>query len=240
MQPNNGQVGCTRVVYDGFTLSDVFEIHDLSIPVHPKIDAAEIAAAQRPGSYFCSRKIGTRDITLKLAVNAGSRCPVDIADAWREVAPHVTKDEPKRLYLGDVYVNALLVGSTKVELLGYRGAVELTFRAFDPYIYGEEKTVQLAAGDNAVTVGGGAETWPVITATVGSGALTIASGTDAVVIPDATGTTVVDMEAQRCTVGGEWRAVDPTATDFWSLQPGENTVSLSAGSAVMTYVERWL
>ena len=240
MQPNNGQVGCTRVVYDGVTLSDTFEVHDLRIPVHPKITPAEMTAAERPGSYFCSRKIATRDIVMKLAVNAGSRCPVDIADAWREVAPLVTKDEPKKLYLGDVYVNAMLIGSTIVELLGYRGAVELTFRAFDPYIYGEEKTVNLAQGDNTVTVGGGEATWPVITATVASGPLTVGNGTEAVVIPDAAGTTVIDMDAQRCTVGGAWRACDPTQTDFWQLQVGTNTVSLSAGSAVMKYIERWL
>lgn len=238
--PNSSQVGCTHVTYDGYKLSDTFEIQRLTIPLHPRIDAVDMTVPDRPGTYFSSRNIGTRDITMRLLLNAQSRCPVQIADAWTGVSSYVTKSEPKKLYLDDVYVWAMLVGTTMIDDQGYRGAIDLTFRCFDPYIYGDDKTVNLAQGSNTFSVTGDSPTWPVITLTVPSGPATVGNGTDSVVIPDATGTTVIDMEAQRCTVGGVWRPVDPTQTDFWALKPGSNTVTLSAGSATLAYTERWL
>ena len=133
MRLNYSRTGASGLVYDGQNLSDIFQIVDVSIPLLPTIEAVTHDLAQRPGSYFASRKIGTREIKVKLRLDAETRNPMGIFHAWREYSSIFNRSEPKRLYLNeDRFCNALLVGDTNIADEAYYGVVELTFMCFDP------------------------------------------------------------------------------------------------------------
>ena len=238
-------VGCPGIIYDGVNLSDIFEVHDIQVPLLPSIEAVTQEMAQRPGAYFQSRKVATREITMKLGLNARSRCPLDIYHAWREQSGLLAKPEPRKLFLKeDRYIWAMLTGESGIENLGYRGVAELTFSCFDPFFYGRERTVDLAAGSNQVQVRGGAAAYPVFTVSGVSGAFTLTnSGTGEMVrVAGLTQATVlrIDMTNYRCTVNGNYKPADISVTDFWPLEPGTATLQLSGGSGTMTYEERYL
>ena len=155
MKFNYGQFGCTGIIYDGVDVSDAFTVVDVSVPVLPSIEAVTQELAQRPGQYFASRKVGTREVKLKLALDAESRCPVDIFKAWRDVSGVFNKPDPRRLYMGEgKFINALFVGESEIEDQGCKGVCELTFVCFAPFFYGERHDVALS-GSTAFKVRGG-------------------------------------------------------------------------------------
>lgn len=238
-------VGCPLIIYDGVNLSDIFEVHDLSVPMMPPIEAVTQEMAGRPGAYYQSRKVKTREITMKLGLAAGSRCPLDIYREWRDRSGFIAKTEPKKLQLGeDRHIWAMLTGESGIENLGYRGVAELTFSCFDPFFYGAEHSVSLSAGSNAVHVMGGYSTFPkfAISASGSTVALTNSGTGEMVRVTGLTSSSqlVIDMGSYRCTVNGSYKAADITVTDFWPLEPGDATLVLSGGSGTMTYEERYL
>ena len=242
---NLDEIGCPGIVYDGVNLSDIFEVHDISIPMLPPIEAVVQEMAGRPGAYFQSRKVQTREITMKLGLNAGSRCPIDIYHAWRERAGMLAKTEPRKLQLKeDRYIWAMLTGESGIENLGYRGVAELTFSCFDPFFYGAEHIEPLSAGTNAVRIEGGVAAFPVFTVTPSGSSVTVQNadtGEKAKVDGLTSGTAVtIDMAAYRCTVNGHYKACDITVTDFWPLDPGDASIAVTGGSGTMTYRERFL
>lgn len=243
--PNLDEAGCLGIVYDGVNLSEIFEVHDIAIPMLPAMEAVTQEMAGRPGAYYHSRKVKTREIVMKLGLNAQSRCPIDIFHAWREHSGILAKKEPKKLQLKeDAYVMAMLTGETGIENLGYRGVAELHFTCFDPFFYGEEHTVQLSSGSNAVKVRGGVATFPVfqVSGVTGAFTLTNADTGKKVKVAGLTSSTVlrIDMANYRCTVNGNYKAADITVTDFWPIEPGTANLTLSGGSGTMTYRERFL
>lgn len=242
MKFNYGRLGCTGIKYDGVDLSDTFTVVDVSVPVLPSIEAVTQELAQRPGQYFASRRVGTREVRLKLALDAESRCPVDIFKAWRDVSEVFNKPEPRRLYLGeDKYINALFVGESEIEEQGYKGVCELSFVCFDPFFYGARHEVALS-GTTEFKVMGGVPAFPIIEATGAAGSLTVtntATG-EFVTVPNVTASTkvVIDMAAQRATANGAYAPVD-LLSDFFQIE-GRAGVRLSGGSATLRYEERYL
>ena len=241
MRLNYGRIGCTGIVYDGVDLSDVFEVVDVQIPLLPTFEAVTQELAQRPGSYFASRKVGTREIAIKLRLNAESRCPLDIFQAWREYSKVFNKPEPRKLMLNEEkHCYALMVGDTPIEDEAYYGTVELAFVCFDPYFYGEEHSIDVS-GAASFDVAGGAPAYPVIELTATDSIVTatnLITG-DFVRISTASGAKlVIDMERQTVTEGGEYVPVD-LESDFFALE-GECSLGLSGATGTLRYRERFL
>lgn len=242
---NRGRVGCTKVVFDGFVLSDVFEVRDVRAPLLPPIEANVLEISEKPGAYFTSRKIRTRDIVIPLALDAESRCPVDINEAWAKFVPKFLKNEPKKLQIGTRgYIWAMLTGETNIENEAYKGVIEMTFTCFDPFYYGKEHTVDLKSGNNQIFVYGGCPAYPKFELSGISGTCTIKNNDsgDLLRVTGLTSTTTLRayMEEHYCTVNGSYREADPTISDFWPIDPGDCTINLSAGSGKLTYQERYL
>ena len=245
MRPNNNQAGATGLTYDNVDLTATFQIVSMDIPALPKIEAVTHDIAQRAGSYFAMRKIGTREIKVKLRLDAESRDPMAIFKAWRGVTSKISKDEPKKLYLNDTdYCWALLVGETVIEDEAYYGVVELTFMCFDPYFYGSSHSEALTAGTTTtISVSGGAATYPTVTLTASASTVTIANVTTGETVT-VTGRTsgdvlVFDMEKQQVTCSNVFVPVS-LASDFFSIGPGSTKVKPTGGSGTLTYLERSL
>lgn len=244
MRLNYSRVGCDGIIYDGVNLSDTFQVYDISIPLLPTFEAVTQELAQRPGSYFTARKIGTREITMKLRLNAGSRNPTDIFQAWREVSSVFDKPEPRKLQLGeDRWCNAMMTGESEIDDVTYYGVVELTFVCFDPYFYGSTHTIALTDGATAsFTVRGSVEAEPRLdlTATADSVLVTNISSGDFVKVPNtAAGAKIaIDMARQSATMGGEHAPVDLTS-DFFPIS-GAAQVKVAGANGTLSYEERYI
>lgn len=241
MKLNYNRIGCTGISYDGVNLSDVFEVVDVHIPLLPTFEAVTQELAQRPGAYFASRKVGTREITMKLRLNAESRCPLDIFQAWREYSQVFNKPTPRKLMLNEEkYCYALMVGDTPIEDEAYYGTVELSFVCYDPYFYGEEHAVPLTSS-TSFEIKGGVSCYPTLELTATGSSVTVTNQKTAefVKVSTASGTKlVIDMERQIVTEGGEYVPVD-LSSDFFPLE-GSCSLKLTGATGTMKYRERFL
>ena len=238
------RVGATGLVYDGVDLSETFQIVDMNMPVLPKREAVTHDLAQRPGSYFAGLKVGTREIRVKLRLDAETRDPMGIYRAWLEASATINKSEPRPLWLNDHRMcHALLVGETPIEDEAYYGVVELNFVCFDPYLYGPTRSVAVEDGEAAsFHVGGSVEAWPTLEleASATTVKVTDVSTGQYVLLGDVeVGATVtVDMERQVCTKGTGYAPYD-LDSDFFAVS-GDAQVKVEGASGTLSYVERWL
>ncbi|MDD7369265.1 MAG: phage tail family protein [Berryella intestinalis] len=244
MRMNYSRIGCTGIIFDGVNLSDAFQVVDVSIPLLPTFSAVTHELAQRPGSYFASRKVGTREIKVKLRLDAESRDPMEVFKAWREVSAVFSKPEPRKLQLDEErYCYAMMVGESEIVEEAYYGVVEFTFMCFDPYFYGDEREIALSDGGTATfDVQGSVEAYPVLdlTATAASVLVTNAATGDYVRVPNtAPGSKVaIDMDRQAATIGGEYAPVD-LLSDFFPVD-GAAKVKLDGARGTLRYRERFI
>lgn len=244
MRLNYSRTGATGLMFDGQNLTDTFQIVDVSIPLLPKFEAVTHDLAQHAGSYFATLKIGTREIKVKLRLDAETRDPMGIFQAWREVSWMFVKGEPKRLQLNEeAYCNAMFVGETPITNEAYYGVVELGFLCFDPFFYGKEHEIALSNNATATfDVKGSVSAYPKLELTASSTTVTVtnvATG-DFVTIPGTrSGAKIaIDMERQRSTIGGEYAPVD-MLSDYFTID-GTAQIRLAGASGTLRYEERYL
>lgn len=236
------KVGDWDITFDGEHLAKYFVVCKVDMTMLPEISINEVQIAGRPGSWYSSRQIGTRDVTIRLGLLNETRDRIESLENWVNRAYLLSKDQECKLELGDYYyVNAVLVGQSPITRRQQWNTVDLTFRCCDPYIYRREFEVPLVSGDNTVVVTGTCPAWPVFEITGGSSTFQLRNmDTGHQVKVDTLSSTaklIVDMKRRRCEIGGAYKAADPTVTDFWPLNPGENNIRLQTGSGVLRYTE---
>lgn len=244
MRMNLSNIGHDFLVYDGVNLADNFTVRTIDMPMLPEIEASSITIDDKAGAWFSKRRMGTRDIIVGLGILNDTKDRKDILETWWMLSDTLAKDKECKLELGNgYYVNAILVGDTNTSTDRRWSIVDVKFRCFDPYIYGEEHTETLKAGNNTINVKGKYPTYPTIKI---SGATTTTltdsdTGDKVRVEGIASGKTlVIRMDECRCTVDDLYKMADPTVTDFWPLRAGSNKLNLSSGSGTLTYREVYL
>lgn len=241
---NLGNIGHNFLAYDGVNLSDHFVVRTFDMPILPTIDANMIEIDGKPGAWFMSRKIGTRDIIVGLGILNDTKDRKEIVRRWTDLSNMLQKEKVAKLEIGEGrYVNALLVGESLPETKGKWSIVELTFRCFDPYIYGEEHEQALKAGNNTFNVKGQVSTYPIIEITGATTTTITNQGTGDKIKVSGLSTSnklVIDMENHICMVGDVYKPADPTISDFWTIDPGNITINVSSGSGTLKYKERYL
>lgn len=244
MKSNLSNHGIRGIVYDGVALAETFEITKLEVPTLPTFSAVTQDLPQRPGGYFVSRNVETREIVMRLRLNAESMEETDIAIAWREVSRMLNKPTPRKLYLEEgKYCWAILMGETRIETIGFFGEVEFTFTCFDPYFYGKEHEVALANNTTAsFEVKGSEAAFPTLELTASGTSVTVTNVITAeyVTIPNVTSgaKVMVDMAQQRAEVGGEYAPVN-LLSDFFPIS-GNAQVRVTGASGTLSYQERYL
>ena len=241
------QIGDFDIAYDGIRLADHLVVRGVDMPLLPEITANSISIDGKAGEWFTSRQIGTRDITVRLGMLGETKDRVEALDNWINHSFLVGKDAPCRLDLGNHYwVKAIMVGNSDITRNGKWSVVDVTFRCFDPYLYGDTHTITLKSGSNTVEILGNAPTAPIF-------AVKNSSSSSYLDIEDnktrkkvriyntgTTNTITVDMGLHKCLIGSTYKAVDPTTTDFFTLEPGNQTVNIKSGTGTMTYTEVYL
>ena len=242
------KLGDFYLIYDGEPLSDHFIVKSVEMPLMPNISASTLDIDGKPGSWFSSRKIETRNITAHVAMLNDNKNRVDMMEKWLLQSDFLSKDKECKLEIGGgYYVNAILTGNTPIKREGgVWSEVSVNFTCYDPYIYGEEHTESLTAGNNNIYVYGKKPVWPIFDITGSSSSspntVTYTQKIKMVRVPNLTSTTklIIDNDKHKCTVNGVYKAVDPSVTDFFSLDPGDATIKLDYGSGTITYRERYL
>lgn len=242
---NLSRIGDNGIVYNGVPLSDYFVVRGVDMPLMPTIDTTSLVIDGKAGAWFTSRQIGTRDITVRLGMLEETNDRVTSMEDWMALSDLLAKDEEHRLDLGNgYYVNAIMTGNSDILRNHNWSTAEITFRCFDPYIYGDTYTVDLVAGDNEIHVRGKYPTFPVFEFTGIDGTFTLTNKNNGKlvrvhdVVSDAVLT--VNMEEYRCLIRSYYKAADPSVSDFWPIDPGVLHLDVSAGTGTMTYTERYL
>lgn len=244
MRHNLERVGYKELIFDGVRLSDYFVVRSLNMPLLPTIEANTLQVDGKPGAYYMSRSIGTRDVMVGLGILNDTRSKKEIIKAWIDLSDKLDKEHVCKLEIGNgLYVNAALVGDTATTTNGRWSIVDVTFRCFDPYIYGREHTEQIATGLNAIRVISKAKTYPKFELS-GATDITLTNNNtgDRIRVPGliASQKLTIDMANHVCKIGETYKAADPTVSDFWPIAGGDITLNLSAGSGTMTYREAYL
>lgn len=235
-----------NIVYGGVDLSCYFDINKVTIAPFPDITLNTVQISGKAGSTYFSREIGERTIKLNLSLKASERNTLANYKEWRELTKLLLKSEPTPMKFDEAhYINVMALSASEITRLGYRGVSEVTFVAPDPYFYGKTQEAVLNPGDNSVWASGDVDAWPVIRLTNASNGLTVRNSNtgEEIVIPSgitSTASVVIDTELMRCTVNGQYVPTNLNRTDFFSLSPGQTTISLSSGTGTLTYKERYL
>lgn len=235
-----------KVVYDGVNLSRFYDINEIAIGNAPAITLTSVEIPGKIGNHFADIKYGEREIAFKFSINADSRDQRKIYSKWRELSHLVLKNEPKVLMIGErKKINAIVSSVGNLERVGTRGVCEVVFVAFDSWFYGDTHNIELTSGSNEIFISGDQEVFPSLTIKPGGTSLTVTNqdtGSRVVIPKGVTSSTTVtiNMERERCEVNGNYLAVTNEQTEFFTLKPGINRISLSSGSGVLTYTERLL
>lgn len=231
------------IIYDGVNLADHFDINLVDVDPMPGLSATTKKVPGSPGERFCSMDIGTRSITMDMSVKGYDRDPLHLSRKWRRVGKYLLKNEPKPLMLEDGReIYALPLSTSELQRLGTRGTSTVTFTAFDPFFYGQERSVSLKSGKNTIYIQGDYEIYPTIELSGVSGAVSVTNYLtgEQVRIPsilNAASKVVIDCNTMKCTINGNYLAVDLNVTTFFSLSPGENDIRLSGGTGTLKYRE---
>lgn len=240
------EIGDFEIAYDNVRLADYFIVRGVDMPMLPAITANSVTVDGKPGAWFTSRQIGTRDITIRLGLLSETKKNIDALETWINNAYLVGKDTPRRLDLGKGYhVNAIMNGTSDISKRGRWSTVSISFKCFDPCIYGETHTLNLVSGSNKVVILGKAPVYPIFTIkSTTTSYLDVEDNATKkkvrIYSPGTANNLVIDMEKHKCTVGGVYKAVDPTTSDFWTLSPGEQTINVRSGSGTLEYTEVYL
>lgn len=242
---NLGQIGDIGLVYDGIPLSDFFIVRGVDMPILPNIETNSLEIDGKPGAWFTSRNIGTRDITVRLALLADDSDRVNAMELLINASDNLAKDKEHRLELGNgFYVNAIMTGSSEWKRFKTWNTSDITFRCFDPFIYGQEWKYELSEGLTKVPIHGKYPTYPVITIEGVEGDFTLEDATAGKMIrildvaPEST--LIIDMAQYKCTANGRYKPCDPNVSDFWAFSPGSEHITISGGTGTVVYTERYL
>lgn len=160
------KIGDWHLIYDGEPLSDHFIIKSVEMPLLATIDYDAFSVSGRPGKWFFDRKIETRKIVVHAAMMNDNKSRIDMMEKWVMRSRFLAKDSPKKLELGGgYYVYASIVGDTPIKREnGIWSEVNITFICYDPFIYGEEKELDILYYDRKkIYIEGSSVTYPYLT-----------------------------------------------------------------------------
>lgn len=232
----------------------IFNGHDLSKLVYCKVNRPIMASVKATFETVPGR----HGETFKSAFREGYDLPVDmwlrtedrreVAEVRHKLAAALWTDEPAPLYLPDDptrYLMAIVSGETDLsEITDDCPNTTVTFRIGDPDAYGQKRRMDVSAGSVYVNTGGTRSAHLKVTAKPAAGSswrITNADTGEFVEVRQtltASSTIELDMATERATVNEQTAAVT-IDSDYFSID-GRCHLTISSGTAVLEWVERWL
>lgn len=241
----------TNVVFDGFNLSDAFDITDLSRP-DSEFEAETQEVPGMDGTMLTGARLGT--VTIEMTLTAIGKTKAERVEAMHALTALLNRtDDPRRLEFtdeGGLYRLAVPIsgGSRK----GYFNAESkhVVFLIPDPVLYGAERSATIPSGGSAsIHIGGTYAAKPRITA---AAAVRASNGLWGIRLDDgdysnvsvptsAASAVLIDAGTREVRVSGN-PAMITLASDWLELTPGEHKLEMTqgTGAATVTWRERWL
>lgn len=211
--------------------------------VLPNISITERKIPGRPGTRFRKTELEPLIIPVNLRLKANP--DEDMSLFRHSLAEILYSNEPKKLVLPDeptLYYMAVLRGASELSNLWYTGSCDIEMYCNDPIAYGQTYEEDIASN---IGIGGTWPTKPIITCYPKSGSyhrITNQKTGEHIQITRTfagTETIVYDCEREQATVNGVNVAVN-LASDYFELEPGNNTLLRSSGTGTIEWTERWL
>ena len=239
----------STVTFNGYDLTADYIVGNLVRSFSTR-DVQQIDVPGMDGAIFASASY--EPVVISMDVTALSSSPTERSNALRRLAAALSVREPSPLAISDDGGKYYLAVPNGGDLARYKGAESfpLEFTAFDPVMYGDEKTATVPSGGSvSITVGGNYRAMPSIAAssarcnsTTRLWTLTFGSSVFEVRCPNTNATAIVaDSEHRSLTVAGS-ASIPTLGSDWPALEPGTHTVRNSSGSGActLTWRERWL
>lgn len=234
------------IVYNGVDLSEWCSaevVEKVALPVAPDT----MVVPGRAGALLVSGRIPPRMVLVRLFMDAGYKPGANgLADIRHRVYSALCSASGGTLRLPDEpeweYRDAVCTDASAWSSLFEDGEGEVSFALLDPVAYGMARS---EAG-TTFEVGGSWPTWPTFELVAAAGsAVQVGVGGAFVRVEHAfaDGEVVrIDCESEDVTIDGADARADVTlSSDFFSLAPGDATLSFSGCSShVTTFRERWL
>ena len=232
--------------FNGHDLEDYVVVEAVRRPLLPTVNNVTYRMPGRDGERHIRTQLGPRVIEMDVRLIEDDKA--DLLSTVRTLAGILLTREPAKLELDELnkYEMAILDGLTDLDEFLYTGGATLRFVAPSPATYGQDKTENLTGAD-IVNAG----TYPadgVVTVTM-TGAESdlevknVTTGERVYIEHDLVehDVVVVDLGAETVTKNGSSIMADVTLdSDFFEMPVGTFKVTVSAGTGVLTYTERWL
>ncbi len=232
--------------FNGYDLEDYVIVEEVRRSILPVISLATYRVPGQSGEKHLRSTLGPREIEMDVRLIEDTKA--DLREAVRELAGILFTTEPVKLELNEdgLYEMAVLDGLTDLDEFLYTGGATLRFVAPSPATYGQDKTENLTGADivNAGTYP--ADGVVTVTMTGAESALevkNVTTGERVYIEHDLVehDVVVVDLGAETVTKNGSSIMADVTLdSDFFEMPVGTFKVTVSAGTGVLTYTERWL
>ena len=234
------------IVYNGVDLSDVCSaevVEKVALPVVP--DAMVVPG--RPGALLVAGRVPPRIVRVRLFMDAGFKPGTNgLADLRHRVYSALCSTAGGTLRLPDEpeleYRDAVCTDAGAWSSLFEDGHGEVAFTLHDPVAYGMARSERGASFE----VGGSWPTWPAFELVAAAGsAVQVGCGSAFVRVVHAFsgGEAVrIDYEGECVTIdGADARASVALSSDFFSLAPGDVTLTYSGCTSHSVFFrERWL
>lgn len=233
-----------RFAFNGYDLTSWLTVSQVSRQVLPsrRLNRQELPGGD--GDLVAAN--GLEALEIEVTCNLRADSVAGVTTQRRLLAAALMTGSAAQLILPDephLWLMALYEGGAEVERNAHKPEVKLTFLVPDPVAYGEARETTVS-GSAVLNVGGTRATPPVVRALPPRGSSWRVSndetGEYVEVQRSFTGveTVVVDMGAHRCIVDGVDVPVT-LASDYFRIAGDAQHVTLSGGTATVSWVERW-
>lgn len=245
MQLHRDRNQTDRIVFNGCDLSKLV-CCKVRRPIMAPVNATFESVPGRHGEVFKHAYRGGYDLPVEVWLRAEDRR--EVADLRRRLAAVLWTDGPAKLYLPDDptrYLLAIVSGSTDLdEITDDCPTTTVTFRVGDPDYYGQARRVDVEGRSVSIDAGGTRPSFLNVTARPEAGSSWRITNVDTgefveVKAPLVSGSVIrIDMEKERATVNQSTAPVT-VDSDFFEIE-GRTRLSITNGTAVLDWIERWL
>jgi len=232
--------------FNGYDLEDYVVVEAVRRYLLPPVQNVTYRMPGRDGELHLRAQLGSRATEMDVRLIEDNKA--DLLAAIRTLAGILMTREPAKLELDEdgKYEMAILDGMTELDEILDTGGTTLRFVSPSPASYGQEQTVSITV--DPITNTGTYPAEGVITVTFDGSASelevkNVTTGERVYMEHEfvATDVVVIDLHAERVTKNGSSIDADVFLdSDFFEIPVGTFVLTVSDGSGVLVYTDRWL
>ncbi|HZJ82879.1 MAG TPA: distal tail protein Dit [Clostridia bacterium] len=234
------------MIFNGINFEEFGYVEFIRRPLLPSITLNSMKNPGRPGSDFQNIEVGNSTIEVDYRFVKKNRKDLDAFSS--ELAGLIFTNEPQKLYLRDSpgkYNMAILQGDTTNHKWLHTGFVTFTFECPDPFLY-NDILKQESVGVGTILNEGNYKCYGVMTITLTQSISKIVikhiQRNETITIDhefDSGDIITIDLLAETARLNDILWLEPYLDSDFFPLDPGDNTITLSSGHGVVEFRERW-